>query len=197
GYGKKSVLQNGGKTWATVDVTKAEVADSTFNLVPAVGATLTIPTQYISNIIELSYTGEFKVFNSAYKDAFGKSRRASANGKVTTTIVPKNYDPAGFNPLTSYTGEKAEDADEDDDENDDADGDKALVVHGETFLSYSSLRVPREHLVAQVIALIRLNTCGLLKRAALERKKSAGGETRALLTCSTRVRLGTSHARLS
>ena len=106
GYGKKSVLQNGGKTWATVDVTKAEVADSTFNLVPAVGATLTIPTQYISNIIELSYTGEFKVFNSAYKDAFGKSRRASANGKVTTTIVPKNYDPAGFNPLTSYTGEK-------------------------------------------------------------------------------------------
>lgn len=106
GYGKKSVLQNGGKTWATVDVTKAEVADSTFNLVPAVGATLTIPTQYISNIIELSYTGEFTVFNSAYKDAFGKSRRASANGKVTTTIVPKNYDPAGFNPLTSYTGEK-------------------------------------------------------------------------------------------
>ena len=106
GYGKKSVLQNGGTTWSTVNVTKGEVADSTFNLVPKVGATLTIPTQYISNIIGLSYSGEFKVFNSAYKDAFGKSRRASANGKVTTAIVPKNYDPATFNPLTSYTGEK-------------------------------------------------------------------------------------------
>ena len=49
-------------------------------------------------------------------------------------------------------------------------------------LSYASDRV-----------LIRLNTCGLLKRAALERKKSAGGETHALLTCSTRVRLGASY----
>ena len=41
--------------------------------------------------------------------------------------------------------------------------------------------------------LICLNTCGLLKRAALERKKPAGGETHALLTCSTRVRLGASY----
>lgn len=106
-YSKKSVLQNGGTTWATVDVTKAEVADSTFNLIPKVGATLTIPTKYVSNIIGLSYTGEFKVFNSAYKDAFGNSRKASANGIVTTKIVPRNYgDPATFNPLTSYTGEK-------------------------------------------------------------------------------------------
>lgn len=105
-YSKKSVLQNGGTTWATVDVTKAEVADSTFNLIPKVGATLTIPTKYVSNIIGLSYTGEFKVFNSKYADAFGNSRKASANGIVTTKIVPKNYDPATFNPLTSYTGEK-------------------------------------------------------------------------------------------
>ena len=106
-YSKKSVLQNGGKTWAKVDVTKAEVADSTFNLTPTVGATLTIPTKYVSNIIGLSYTGEFKVFNSKYTDAFGKSRKASANGIVTTTIVPRNYgDPATFNPLTSTTGEK-------------------------------------------------------------------------------------------
>ena len=49
-------------------------------------------------------------------------------------------------------------------------------------LSYASDRV-----------LIRLNTCGLLKRAALERKKSAGGEMHALLSCSTRVRLGASY----
>ena len=106
-YSKKSVLQNGGKTWATVDVTKGEVADSVFELDPTVGATLTIPTKYVSNIIGLSYTGEFNIFNSAYKDAFGKSRKASANGIVTTTIVPRNYgDPATFNPLTSTTGEK-------------------------------------------------------------------------------------------
>ena len=38
-----------------------------------------------------------------------------------------------------------------------------------------------------------LNTCGLLKRAALERKKSAGDETHAFLTCFTKVRLGASH----
>ncbi len=106
-YSKKSVLQNGGKTWATVDVTKGEVADSVFELDPTVGATLTIPTKYVSNIIGLSYTGGFNIFNSAYKDAFGKSRKASANGIVTTTIVPRNYgDPATFNPLTSTTGEK-------------------------------------------------------------------------------------------
>ena len=106
-YSKKSVLQNGGKTWAKVDVTKGEVADSVFELDPTVGATLTIPTKYVSNIIGLSYTGGFNIFNSAYKDAFGKSRKASANGIVTTTIVPRNYgDPATFNPLTSTTGEK-------------------------------------------------------------------------------------------
>ncbi|MBC6713117.1 hypothetical protein [Treponema sp. Marseille-Q3903] len=105
-YSKKSVLQNGGTTWSTVDVTKGEVADSVFDLDPTVGATLTIPTKYVSNIIGLSYTGEFNIFNSKYVDAFGNSRKASANGIVTTTIVPKNYDPATFNPLTSYTGEK-------------------------------------------------------------------------------------------
>ena len=106
-YSKKSVLQNGGTTWSTVNVTKGEAADSTFNLVPKVGATLTIPTKYISNIIGLSYSGEFKVFNSKYTDAFGNSRKASANGIVTTTIVPRNYgDPATFNPSTSFAGEK-------------------------------------------------------------------------------------------
>ena len=41
--------------------------------------------------------------------------------------------------------------------------------------------------------LICLNTCGLLKRAALERKKPAGDETHAFLTCFTKVRLGASH----
>ena len=51
----------------------------------------------------------------------------------------------------------------------------------------STTRTPR---YASDRVLIRLNTCGLLKRATLERKKSAGGETPALLTCSTRVRLG-------
>ena len=67
---------------------------------------MTIPTKYISNIIGLSYTGEFNIFNSKYTDAFGNSRKASANGIVKTTIVPKNYDPATFNPSTSFTGEK-------------------------------------------------------------------------------------------
>ena len=38
--------------------------------------------------------------------------------------------------------------------------------------------------------LICLNTCGLLKRAAFERKKFAGGRMHTLLTCSTRIRLG-------
>ena len=37
-----------------------------------------------------------------------------------------------------------------------------------------------------------LNTCGLLKRASLERKKYAGGESNAFPVCSTRVRFGTS-----
>ena len=42
-------------------------------------------------------------------------------------------------------------------------------------LSYASDRV-----------LIRLNTGALLKRATLERKKYAGGESHTLLTCFTR-----------
>ena len=51
-------------------------------------------------------------------------------------------------------------------------------------LSYASDRV-----------LVRLNTGALLKRASLERKKCAGGESPALLTCSTRVRFGVSYHR--
>ena len=41
--------------------------------------------------------------------------------------------------------------------------------------------------------LVRLNTCGLLKRASLERKKSTGGRTRTFLTCFTKVRFGALH----
>ncbi len=43
-------------------------------------------------------------------------------------------------------------------------------AHSPQTLSYASGRV-----------LVRLNTCGLLKRATLERKKSAGGESNAIL----------------
>ena len=58
--------------------------------------------------------------------------------------------------------------------------------YGDAYVAHST-QTPRS---ASDRVLVRLNTGALLKRAALERKKYAGGESNTFLTCSTRVRLG-------
>ena len=58
--------------------------------------------------------------------------------------------------------------------------------YGDTCLAHST-QTPRS---ASDRVLVRLNTGALLKRASLERKKYAGGESHTLLTCFTRVCFG-------
>ena len=58
--------------------------------------------------------------------------------------------------------------------------------YGAAYVAHST-QTPRS---ASDRVLVRLNTGALLKRAALERKKYAGGESHTLLTCFTRVCFG-------
>ena len=58
--------------------------------------------------------------------------------------------------------------------------------YGDAYVAHST-QTPRS---ASDRVLVRLNTGALLKRAALERKKYAGGESHTLLTCFTRVCFG-------
>jgi len=87
-YAKRNVI-NKYKT-GTDTTTTYEVNNYTYGIIPSLGIVAEIPSEKFTNILNLSYSGTFNVYDAKYSNAFGGEEKA-ATAVVTTTkrVTPK------------------------------------------------------------------------------------------------------------